>query len=347
LTSEIAIQGHTAVAGAYGLHLRQSPNRQAEIIGFIPAQAAMIVPSMPVGEFTPVRVDVDIVQPPMDESLPNQPDPGTLGQARIGLHASADPVISEAEHAEFAALRPGLIKVLSFHDPQDITRLKNAHPQAAWVLRAFLSFGGRNISPQQFFHDTESDVRRSLQALQGKQVVVELHNEPNIASEGLFSSWGNGRLFNDWWLDLLARYRQAFPGVRFIYPGLSPGSTVSGMKLDHIQFIEASRAAVEAADGLAAHLYWSNVYPQARALDVLDDMIGRFRNKAIWITEASNNKGGTSPEQKAQQYLQFWHDLQKRPIVQGVTYFVASASNPAFSEETWVGKGIGEKIGRR
>ncbi|MCB8942826.1 MAG: M23 family metallopeptidase [Ardenticatenaceae bacterium] len=347
LTSEITIDGHTAVAGPYGLHLRQSPHRQAEIIGFIPAQAAMIVPSMPVGEFTPVRVDETIVQPPMDETLPDQPDPGTWGQARIGLHASADPPISEAEHTEFAALRPGLIKVLSFHDPQDITRLKNAHPQAAWVLRAFLSFGGRNIAPPQFLQDTESDVRRSLHALQGKQVVVELHNEPNIAAEGLYSSWANGRFFNDWWLDLLSRYRQAFPGVRFIYPGLSPGSTVSGTKLDHIQFLEASREAVEAADGLGVHLYWSNVYPMTRALDVLDDVIGRFRNKAIWITEASHNKGGATPTQKAQQYLQFWHELQKRPIVQGVTYFVASASNPAFAEETWLGKGIAEQIGRR
>jgi hypothetical protein len=176
---------------------------------------------------------------------------------------------------------------------------------------------------------------------------VELHNEPNLTAEGLGNSWANGRIFNDWWLDLLWRYRQGFPGVPFIYPGLSPGSTVSGIKLDHIQFLEASREAVEGADGLGLHLYWSNVYPMARALEVLDDVIGRFRNKPIWITEASHNKGGASPAQKAQQYLQFWHELQKRPIVQGVTYFVASASDPAFADEVWVGKGMGALIGRR
>jgi murein DD-endopeptidase MepM/ murein hydrolase activator NlpD len=347
LTSEVTIVGYTAVAGAHGLNLRQTPQRHAEIIGFIPAQSQMIVPGMSVGEFTPVRVDEAIVEPPMDEAAPGNPDPGTLGTARIGLHASADPPISEAEHEEFAAMRPGLIKLLSFHSAESITRLKNAHPQAAWIVRVFLSFGGRTISPQQFFHDTESDVRRALTALQGKQIVVELHNEPNLTAEGLGNSWANGRIFNDWWLDLLWRYRQGFPGVPFIYPGLSPGSTVSGIKLDHIQFLEASREAVEAADGLGLHLYWSNVYPMARALDVLDDVIGRFRNKPIWITEASHNKGGASPAQKAQQYLQFWHELQKRPIVQGVTYFVASASDPAFADEVWVGKGMGALIGRR
>ncbi len=347
LTSELTVEEDTAVSPQFGLHLRQAPYRHSTIIGFIPAQTVMVVPSGPVGEFTPVRVDETVVQPPVDELSLTNPDPSPLGNARIGLHASADPPISDAEHAEFAAMRPGLIKVLSFHSPESITRLKNSHPQAAWILRAFLSFGGRNISPQQFFNDTESDVRRSLNALRGKQLVVELHNEPNLRAEGLYSSWQNGRSFNDWWLELLTQYRAAFPTVKFIYPGLSPGSSVSGIKQDHIQFIENSREAVEASDGLGIHLYWSTVYPMQKSLDVLDDYISRFRNKPIWVTEASNNKTGRTSGQKAHEYLQFWDALQKRPIVQGVTYFVASASDSAFAEETWIGKGIGKIIGQR
>jgi hypothetical protein len=51
--------------------------------------------------------------------------------------------------------------------------------------------------------------------------------------------------------------------------------------------------------------------------------------------------------QKAQQYLQLWQELQKRPTVKGVTYFVASASNQTFAEEIWVGRGIGAMVGRR
>ena len=84
-----------------------------------------------------------------------------------------------------------------------------------------------------------------------------------------------------------------------------------------------------------------------RALEVLEDYISRFRYKPIWVTEASNNKGGTAVTQKAGQYLQFWHALQKRPIVQGVTYFVASASNPAYAEEVWVGRNLGKLVGAR
>ena len=84
-----------------------------------------------------------------------------------------------------------------------------------------------------------------------------------------------------------------------------------------------------------------------RALDMVDDTISRFRFKPIWITEASNNKGGVTAVQKAHQYLQFWQELQKRPVVQGVTYFVASALDQAYAEEVWVGRGIGRIVGLR
>jgi hypothetical protein len=83
------------------------------------------------------------------------------------------------------------------------------------------------------------------------------------------------------------------------------------------------------------------------ALGVLDDFIARFRYKPIWVTEASNNKAGTPTWRKGEQYLKFWQELQTRPTVQGVTYFVASASDPNFAEEVWVGRGIAEVVGRR
>jgi len=352
-TTQMTITGQSAVAGQYGLNLRQAPRRDAARLGFIPANTTLQVTGAPQGEYTPVRVDDRILQPAVPavgagpSPLTPNPDPQPLGQARIGLHASADPGISEAEFKEFADLRPGIIKVLSFHDDAAIRRLAQASPEASWIVRAFLDFGGRNIRPDQFLTDTLPDVQRSLAALPGKDVVVELHNEPNIIQEGLGTAWTDGATFADWWLDVLARYRQALPGMRFIYPGLSPGSSVGNLKQDHIQFVEASRAAVEAADGLGVHLYWSSVSPLKDALDVLDDFISRFRFKPIWVTEASNNKAGTTVPQKAQQYLQLWQELQKRPTVKGVTYFVASASNQTFAEEIWVGRGLGAMVGRR
>ena len=362
-TTQMALNGQSALAGQYGLRLRSGPRRDATEIGFIPAAVTVAVTGPAQGEYTPVRVDNTSLQPPFGTTPATTTpttttpaagstaavnvDPPALGNGRIGLHASADPNITDAEFQEFLNLRPGIIKVLSFHSDTAIRRLATSFPTASWVVRAFLDFGGRTIAPEQFVNDTLSDVQRALGALAGRDVVVELHNEPNVVPEGLSKSWTDGASFAVWWLDVLHRYRAALPGVRFIYPGLSPGTTVSGVKLDHIQFAEASRPAIEAADGLGIHIYWSSVYPLTNALGVVDDYISRFRFKPIWVTEASNNKAGTSVPDKASQYLQCWQELQKRATVQGVTFFVASASNPVFAEEIWVGRGLGALVGAR
>jgi hypothetical protein len=354
-TGQIEISGGMAMAGQFGINLRDAPRRDALNIGFVPAQAAMIVTGPPQGEYTPVRVDDALLKAPFSATtvtdtttVPERrdPEPQPFGQARIGLHASADPEILQVEIDEFKEMRPGIIKVLSFHNPDGVRKLAAQHPDASWIIRTFLDFGGRDISPQQFLDDTLSDTKRTLDLLPGKDVVIELHNEANLTVEGLGSSWQDGASFAQWWLELLKLYRQALPGFRFIYPGLSPGSAVSGLKHDHVQFLEASRSAADAADGLGIHLYWSHVAPVSMALNVLDDYVSRFRFKPIWVTEASNNKEGT-PSVKGRQYLAFWKELQKRPTVQGVTFFVASASNPQFAEEVWVGRGIGNVVGRR
>src|SRR5690606_23955785 len=109
--------------------------------------ASMIVTGMAQGEYTPVRVDDRVLQKPftpgqvVNTTVPPpapDPEPTPLGQARIGLHASADPGITQAEVDEFALMRPGMIKLLSFHDPAGVQKLAAAHPNAGWILRAFL-----------------------------------------------------------------------------------------------------------------------------------------------------------------------------------------------------------------
>jgi uncharacterized protein YwbE len=357
-TTALEISGNRAVTNEYGINLRGAPRRDAQNIGFVPGGVTIIVTGPAQGEYTPVRVDDNILQPPFDPGAPPvtdttvtppvaDPEPAPIGNAHIGLHASADPDISQAEIDTFRTMRPGMIKVLSFHHPDGVRRLAQNHPDVHWVVRAFLAFGNRNLSPQQFFDFTISDMHRTLNLLPRERTVIELHNEPNLVMEGLGNAWQDGASFSRWWLQLLSLYRRELPGMRFIYPGLSPGHDVMNIKQDHIRFLEASREAVEAADGMGVHIYWSNVYPMETALGVLDDFIARFRYKPIWVTEASNNKAGTPTWRKGEQYLKFWQELQTRPTVQGVTYFVASASDPNFAEEVWVGRGIAEVVGRR
>ena len=88
-----------------------------------------------------------------------------------------------AERCTFLELRPSLVKVQSFHPPSDIAKLAASQPQARWIVRSFLEFGGRAISPDEFVNSL-SDTQRSLDVLRGRDVVVELHNEPNLYAEG-------------------------------------------------------------------------------------------------------------------------------------------------------------------
>lgn len=347
LTGDLAGQATQATATLATSILHKAPQRDAAVLGFVLPHTPVLVIGAAQGEFTPVRVETPNIQAPVGEGLPAPEVPLVLGQARLGLHTSADPVIAEAEIQEFRDARPGLIKILSFQQPDAVRRLLADHPRVTWIIRALLDMGGRAVTPEQFVEWTLSDVQRAVEVLVGQEVLIELHNEPNTTQGGLGSAWADGQAFSQWFLAVLERYRAALPSAHYIYPGLSPGGSVRGVRQDHVEFVEASRAAVKAADCLGIHLYWSNIYPVQRALELLDDYTTRFRGYPIFITEAANNDPQARPMQQAREYISFWQQLQWRPAVRGVAYFVASASNPKVASMVWAGRGIGQIVGRR
>ncbi len=285
------------------------------------------------------------------------PPPPTQGNALFGLHASADPGdLNAAEIDLFRDSRPGVIKVLSAHSGPSIGRLSIGHPDAVFIIRAFLSMRGRDISPEQFVNDTITDTQRAIAHIGDKEKLVEIHNEPNLVDEGLGSTWRDGLEFNDWYLDVLERYRAALPGERFMYPGLSPGPSHFGVRQGHSEFLQQTTGAIAASDVLGLHAYWASepdtAYPMSTALNLVDSYVISFPGKELWITESSNNRPET-PDNKAEQYIRFWEELLKRPAVKGVTYYVASASDPQWgwgpggTGQVWEGTDIARLVGRR
>lgn len=290
--------------------------------------------------------------------LPPPTPPPATGPARLGLHASADP--GDLKPSEFDLFRDAkveVIKVLSGHGGPSIARLALEHPGAPFIIRAFLDFGGRVISSQQFFDDTINDVTRAINHIPpGHDIYIELHNEPNLVPEGYLSSWMNGSEFNQWLLEVLDKYKQVFPSVFYMYPGLSPGPEMPGFRQYYIDFYNQSRGSANACDTIAIHAYWNTLpgtnYPMDSALAVIDGYIVSNPSKQFWITESCNNKMDTT-ENKANQYIAFWNELRRRPPVQGVTYYVASASNPIWgwgaggTGQVWEGTDIASIVGRR
>jgi hypothetical protein len=65
-TDELTLLGETAISGALGINLRSDPCLAATNLGFIPAGSNLIVTGLPNEDYTPVRVNNDILQPPFE-----------------------------------------------------------------------------------------------------------------------------------------------------------------------------------------------------------------------------------------------------------------------------------------
>lgn len=278
---------------------------------------------------------------------PTNPPPQT-GNALFGLHMSATGWISQEEIDMAKLAQIEAAKLLSSSPQESVSKTNSIDTMKSAIVRTYLDFGGRNISPEQFAQWTLSDTRRTINSLVGRSMFIELHNEPNLVSEGMGSSWADGNQFALWVDRLLYIYRQEFPSMKFIFPGLSPGPSVPNTRQDSFQFLEQCRWVIDRFDYLGAHSYWSQGYPMFGRPDSgvthIDELIKRFPDKQIWVTEASNN-GDDIPEKKANEYVRFWQEMKGRPSVKGVTYFVASATQ--FPKEVWLGTPIAQIVSHR
>ena len=68
-TDELTILGQTAISGPLGVNLRSDPCWGATNLGFIPAGSDLIVLGLPNDDYTPVRVNNDVLQIPFDELI--------------------------------------------------------------------------------------------------------------------------------------------------------------------------------------------------------------------------------------------------------------------------------------
>lgn len=293
----------------------------------------------------------DVTFRSFETTSPPPPPPVTgKSEPKFGIHASADSWNYPQDLDMIAAMRPDSIKILSNYTPEHLNDMIARYRPQEWVIRSFLSWGGRLIYPNEFYSWTIPDIHRTINLLKSNgftndQIVVELHNEPNLTSEGWKAGWDNGVRFNDWYLELLGYYRNALPGIRLIFPGLSPGPGTP-WRAEPVQFINDCREAIAKSDGIAIHSYWSNPnFPMMGNVPYngyhwVKEMRALVPYKPIWITEASNNTNATAAEDKINEYLKFWRSLHNLDKIMGISYFVLSASNPNWgwggSGEIWI-----------
>lgn len=224
------------------------------------------------------------------------------------------------------------IKLMTSSSLQDVT---TALDRGYFVVcRIFETFAGRMISPSDFvgwhFSTIHAFYQRGVRWF-------EIHNEPNLTTEGWRSSWADGAQFNDWFVEVVRLLKETnmFPGARWGFPGLSPGDDVPNLRANSEKWLDDCAEALGVADWISIHCYWIDwpTMNQAHA--------GRYwkyytaiTNKPLMITECNNSRPDVSEAEQAGQALSYYKQLQNTPI-KACFWFALSGSNPEWKNMYW------------
>jgi murein DD-endopeptidase MepM/ murein hydrolase activator NlpD len=256
------------------------------------------------------------------------------GKCLVGVNGRADGPLAEADYPVLQTARVEAIKLLSSGRPENLDRLRQIKNDMFVMVRLFADFRNRTVRSDEFASWVEYDMGQFYN--RGVRY-FEVHNEPNLQLEGWKFSWQDGRDFGNWFKDVVNRLKAKYPEAKFGYPGLSPGASISGQRVDSWAFLGQSDEAIRSsADWLACHCYWVSDSDQLAPTGglVYEEYRRRYPNKLLFITEFSNPTDNTNTRIKGQQYVNYYKRLRDLPGLGAAFAFVLSAS-AYFPNEAW------------
>jgi hypothetical protein len=256
-----------------------------------------------------------------------------LNRCLVGLHSRADGPVQPPDLEVIKAARIEAVKFLSSAQPADVDHVRAVRPDAFFMVRMFAGFNNRVVTPADFCSWMEYELKPFYE--RGVRY-FEVHNEPNLQIEGWGYTWQDGRQFAAWFIDVIRRLRLLYPLAKFGYPGLSPGHTIPGQRLELALFLDQSDDAARAADWVGCHCYWQDEAALRQPSGGLgyEDYRRRFPDKLLFITEFSNTSPTADAQSKGAQYVEFYRRLRVVPGVGAAFAFVMSAS-ANFPHEVW------------
>lgn len=125
------------------------------------------------------------------------------------------------------------------------------------IVRAAI---GEAVSTAQRYVDLTLPILKEYYVALGsaRDMMIAVHNEPNLYSEGLGEGWQDGAGFAAFFATVSQAYRNAFPGCKIGFPAMSPGGAEPGIRVNEITFVQQAAAAVRAADWIGVHCYWQH-----------------------------------------------------------------------------------------
>lgn len=197
---------------------------------------------------------------PVDESVQS---PWTLPftATQRGVHASAGGWSPAPQDRQLDLVRSNKVEVVLIvaYEPlqaqQAIPRFKGAGVKQ-FVFRA-ASHLMPTSNPGEFVEKTKPILNEYASVLgTTRDMMIAVHNEPNLIPEGWVTAWHNGGEFAAWFKAVAAAYRTLFAGAKIGFPALSPGGSVLNLRTDEAQFIREAASAINDADWIGVHYYW-------------------------------------------------------------------------------------------
>lgn len=251
----------------------------------------------------------------------------------IGVVGRVDGPMQEADWEVVRGARIEALALTTAAVPADVDAAHALNPSMFVLGRLAMSLQSRVLQPVDFVRLVEYSARRLYD--HGVRY-FEIHNEPNLMPEGYGTSWRNGQEFGEWFLQVVGMLRPDFPEAQFGWPGLSPGPTVDGMRLDHRTFLEDARNEIWQADWIGCHCYWQDEVSMLSEEGGLGYQLYRtlWPEKLLLITEFSNTAAGVDGSAKGNQYLKYYTHLRNQPGIGAAFAFAASAS-ANYPSEVW------------
>jgi hypothetical protein len=251
------------------LRLRSKPDTDAAVIGrFFPGEV-LDVYDQPPTEADNLRwlqladnrgwVAEQFTAPAENGTQPVWRLPFTAQQR--GVHASAGGWSPAENDGQLDLVRRNRVEValIVAYEPGQATdairRFKGAGVRH-FIIRA-ATHAVPTANPGAFVQQTRPLLSEYAAALGGtRNMMIALHNEPNLVPEGWGAAWHNGAEFAAWFKSVAAAYRTLFAGAKIGFPALSPGKAVPNLRSDEEQFIRESASAINDADWIGVHYYW-------------------------------------------------------------------------------------------
>jgi hypothetical protein len=277
--------------------------------------------------------------------MPYAPVELKRGKALVGVHGPTEVwgvgVWTDDIYQMIAQSRVEAVKILTAGADGSVVQMLYQMGIQFILARIFQRFDAQIIPARQFIEYTIPDVDRLYRA--GVRW-FEVHNEPNLFTEGLGKSWSNGVEFARWFNAVCDMYRQEFPEIRLGLPGLSPNPS-AGLGIPGHTFYQ-SVMTVAKPDWIGYHVYWWGT-SDASGWQAAAGQVRSFSsqvNMPVCVTEFSNPNPHIDKAQKAREYVSFYNEAYPANVHALFSFALAGSG---FETETWEDSVIPRVVGER